>query len=1097
MSLKKLTLILVLLCPLCFNAYAQKISIKADQIRLEQILDDISRQSGSSFYYSQPTVNPDELYSINVEKADLKTVLDKLLAGKPITYDIKDGKVYLVAKGEAAQPKTVKGTVTDVEGEPLIGAAVLIKGTTTGTTTDFEGKFTVGNVTEETVLEISSIGYQSQDVQVGKQGVINVSLVEDSELLDEVVVVGYGTMRRSLVTSAISKVGIDEDNMRTVASPTELLNGRVAGVTTSIGSGNLGSGERMQIRGASSLNAGNEPLYVIDGVPITNGNANLTNFGEDMSTLAMLNLSDIESIEILKDAASAAIYGSRATNGVVLITTRSGSEGKANFRVNISTGLSQFPNIDKVRMVNSTQYVDAYNIGVDNYNKQFGYQLGDSGYKEHIVNPFGNLPDYDWMRAITQLGKFVNADLSVSGGSKKTNYYIGASASTREGIIRTNSMNKINLSFKLNHKFNDWLEVGANNSANYVKNHQVPGHNSGAMIIGRAILQRPFDRPYAPDGSYFTGGTDALTYHNALQILNEEISYIENYRFIGSYYATLKFWEDKITFKNTVNTDVLALYDYTNYFSTHPYGEGVGLITDRNQTSINYSVESVLNYNDSFLDEDLTLNAMLGHSFYAYDYHNVMLQGKGFPSQTLDVVGLAAEVADYSGGAGSYRMESYFGRLSGSYKNRYLLTATLRTDGSSKFAKAYRWGWFPSVSLGWNISNEPFMENAEGVDLKFRISYGKTGNQEGIGNYAYQPKLSAGYNYGNESGFAVSDFGNEQLTWEKADQFDVGLDMGFFDDRLTFIVDAYLKNTNDLLYSMPVHGTTGRTSMLTNIGSMRNMGLEFTVGGSLELGKVHWDSNLNISTNKNVVTSLLGDNEPVSIGSNRILQVGKSIGTFWLFQQDGIYQYDAEVPKSQYDQGVRAGDVKWHDSDGNGVIEDSDRIAMGSSDPKFFGGWNNTFSWKGLSLNVFLTYMYGNQVFMGQGANLTRAGHTRNVIAEYYEKAWTGPGSTNTYPRIVNGYSWNQKNSDMLLQDGSFIRLRALTLAYNLPRKALDKMKMKGFRIYLQGDNLFLLTKYPGWDPEVSANLDPRFFGVDNLSVPQPRTYTFGVNLTF
>jgi hypothetical protein len=283
-------------------------------------------------------------------------------------------------------------------------------------------------------------------------------------------------------------------------------------------------------------------------------------------------------------------------------------------------------------------------------------------------------------------------------------------------------MNKINLSFKLNHKFNDWLEVGANNSANYVKNHQVPGHNSGAMIIGRAIMQRPFDRPYAPDGSYFTGGTDALTFHNAIQLLNEEISYIENYRFIGSYYATLKFWEDKITFKNTFNTDVLALYDYTNYFSTHPYGEGVGLITDRNQTSINYSVESVLNYNDSFFDEDLTLNAMLGHSFYAYDYHNVMLQGKGFPSQTLDVVGLAAEVADYSGGAGSYRMESYFGRLSASYKNRYLLTATLRTDGSSKFAKAYRWGWFPSVSLGWNISNEPFMESAEGVDLKFRIS---------------------------------------------------------------------------------------------------------------------------------------------------------------------------------------------------------------------------------------------------------------------------------------------------------------------------------------------------------------------------------------
>ena len=1036
MSTKKLFLTVLLLCPLCFNAYAEKNTVGTNEL---------------------PTLS----------------------------------------EGAQTPERTIKGQVVDIEGEPIIGAAVLIKGTTKGTTTDFEGNFSLGNVTDGTILEISSIGYQTQNVAVGSQAIINIVLTEDSELIDEVVVVGYGTMRRSLVTSAISKVGVNEENMRTVASPTELLNGRIAGVTTMTGSGNLGSGERMQIRGASSLNAGNEPLYVIDGVPITNGNANLTNFGEDMSTLSMLNLSDIESIEVLKDAASAAIYGSRATNGVVLITTRSGSEGKSNFKVNLSTGLSQFPNIDKVRMVNSEQYVDAYNIGVDNYNKQFGLSMGDSGYKEHIVNPFGNLPDYDWMRAITQLGKFVNADISVAGGSKKTNYYVGASASTREGIIRTNSMDKINLSFKLNHKFNDWLEVGANNAASYVKNNQVPGHNSGAMIIGRAILQRPFDRPYAPDGSYFTGGTDALTYHNALQILNEEISYIQNYRFIGSYYATLKFWQDKITFKNTVNTDVLALYDYTNYFSTHPYGEGVGLITDRNQTSINYSIESVLNYNDAFINGDLTLNAMLGHSYYAYDYHNVTLQGKGFPSQSLDVVGLAAEVADYSGSAGAYRMESYFGRLSTSYKGRYILTATLRTDGSSKFAKDYRWGWFPSVSLGWNVSKEPFMESVEGMDLKFRMSYGKTGNQEGIGNYAYQPKLSAGYNYGNESGFAVSDFGNEQLTWEKADQYDIGLDMGFFHDRLTVIVDAYLKNTSDLLYSMPVHGTTGRTSMLTNIGSMQNKGIELTIGGSLDFGPVHWDSNFNISRNVNKVTSLLGDNEPVSIGSNRILQVGKSIGTFWIFKQDGLYQYDAEVPKPQYDQGVRAGDVKWHDSDGNGVIEDSDRLAMGSSDPKFFGGWNNTFSWKGLSLNVFLTYMYGNQVFMGQGANMTRAGATRNVLAEYVENAWTGPGSTNTYPRIINGYSFNQKNSDMLLQDGSFIRLRALTLAYNLPRKALDKMKMKGFRIYLQGDNLFLLTKYAGWDPEVSANLDPRFFGVDNLSVPQPRTYTFGVNLTF
>lgn len=1081
-----------------FAQVSRTVDVSARNISIEKVLNNLKNSYGISFVTKTEGLDLSARVNANLSNTELTSALKSIFAPQQIEVNYEGNVVKIAAaKAPVSANYTVKGVVLDEQGEPVPGATVIEKSTSNGVITDINGSYVI-TLKSPAVLECVCMGYEPQAAAVTPTtGKLNFSIKPSQEFLDEVVVVGYGTMRRSLVTSAISKVEIDDESMRTVASPTELLNGRIAGVTTYTGSGNLGSGERMQIRGASSLNAGNEPLYVIDGVPITNSNANLTNFGEDMSTLSMLNLNDIESIEVLKDAASAAIYGSRATNGVVLITTRSGSEGKSNFKVNISTGLSQFPNIDKVRMVTSEQYVEAYNIGVDNYNKQNSLQLGDSGYKEHIVNPFGNLEDYDWMRAITQIGKFVTADMSVAGGTKKTNYYIGASASRREGIIRTNSMDKINLSFKLNHQFNDWFEIGANNSANYVKNNQIPGHNSGTMIIGRAILQRPFDRPYAPDGSYFTGGTDALTYHNALQILNEEISYIKNLRFIGSYYATLKFWEDKITFKNSFNTDVLALYDYTNYFSTHPYGEGVGVIYDRYQNSINCSIESVLNYNDEFVGGDLTFNAMLGHSWYTYDYTNIFLNGKGFPSRTLDVVGLAAEVADYSGSRGAYRMESYFGRVSSSYKGRYLLTATLRADGSSKFAKDYRWGWFPSLSLGWNISKEPFMENVEGVDLKFRMSYGKTGNQEGIGNYAYQPKLSAGYNYGTESGFAVSDFGNDQLTWEKADQYDIGLDAGFFDDKLTFIVDAYLKNTSDLLYSMPVHGTTGRTTMLTNIGSMQNKGVEFTVGGSVDLGPVHWSTNLNIATNVNKVTSLLGDDEPVSIGSNRILQVGKSIGTFWLFQQDGIYQYDAEVPKPQYDQGVRAGDVKWHDPNGDGIIEDADRVPMGSSDPKFFGGWNNTFSWKGLSLNVFLTYMYGNQVFMGQGANLTRPGATRNVLAEYVENAWSGPGSTNTYPRIINGASWNQKNSDMLLQDGSFIRLRALTLAYNLPGKVLDRMKMKGFRIYLQGDNLFLLTKYPGWDPEVSANMDPRFFGTDNLSVPQPRTYTMGVNLTF
>lgn len=1094
-------------------ASGQTISLHADNVSRQEAIMQIQKEYGYSFAMNMSEVDLSEKVSVDLENEEIGTVIQELFKGKPVECTVS-GKTIVVSlrssvtassgkrpgvemERQIPENYVLKGIVVDESGQPVPGATVMVPESTNGTVTDLDGSFEIV-LDGDCEIECVCLGYETVIMSVtSNTGNVKIILKQSSEYLDEVVVVGYGTMRRSLVTSAISKVEIDDDMMRSVSSPAELLNGRVAGVTSFTGSGNLGSGERMSIRGASSISAGNEPLYVIDGVPIMNSDANITDFGESMSTLAMLNLNDIESIEILKDAASAAIYGSRATNGVVLITTRSGADGTSDFRVNLTTGLSQFPNIDKVRMATSEQYIAAYNDGVDNYNKQYGLSVGDANYKTHISNPFGTMEDYDWMRAITQLGKFYTADISFSGGNKKTNFYLGASASYKEGIIRTNSMDKINLSAKVNHKFGNWLEIGTTNSANYMKNNQIPGANSGAMIIGRAILQRPYDRPYAPDGSYFVGGTDALTYHNGIQILNEEIAYLQNMRYIGSYYATLKFWQEKITFKNSFNADILSLYDYTNYLSTHPYGLGVGLITDRNQTSINYTIENVLNYNDEFFDKSLTLNAMLGHSFFSRSYHNASIQATDFPSPSLDVVGVGTYYS-HSGSMGEYTMESYFGRISSSYKGRYLLTATLRTDGSSKFAKDYRWGWFPSVSLGWNITNEPFMENIKdrGTDLKFRISYGKTGNQEGIGNYAYQPKLTAGYGYDKQAGFAVSDFGNDDLTWEKADQYDIGMDMGFFHDRLTIIVDAYLKNTTDLLYSMPVHALTGRSTMLTNIGSMRNKGVELTIGGSVNLGPVHWETNFNISRNVNEITALLDDDEPI-IASNRILEKGRSINCFNLFKQEGIYQYDAEVPLPQYEQGVRAGDVKWYDHDGNGVIDDSDRVPMGDADPDFFGGWSNTFSWKGLSLNIFFTYMYGNQVLMGQGTNLTRSAHTRGVVAEYVENAWSGPGSTNTYPRNIVGYSFNQRNSDMILFDGSFIRLRALTLSYNFPSKILNKIKMKGLRVYVQGDNLFLLTRYPGWDPEVSNNLDPRYTGTDNLNVPQPRTYTFGLNLTF
>ena len=1096
----RLLFLTVVLSAVCATALAQRVTLDMQNAKLEKVLGQITQQTGLVFNYTRPTINPDKRVSVSVKQAELESVLRQLFDADGIVYEIKDGKVYLAdRKGGVNPPPALSaarqryaGRIVDAAGNPVVGASVVIRGSTTGVSSDIDGRFAI-EAREGEVLSVSFVGYTPQTITLGAKTMLTLTLREDTSELEEVVVVGYGTQRRSLVTSAISKVQMNESNMRQVASPTQLLSGRVAGVTTSTGSGNLGSGERMVIRGSSSLSAGNEPLYVIDGIPITNTNANLVDFGEDMSSLATLNISDIESIEVLKDAASAAIYGSRANNGVIVITTKSGKEGKSEVHLNFNTGVTRFANVGKIKMADSGLYVRDFNEGVDNYNRQYGYKPGDSGFKKHIQNPFGTLPDTDWMDLILQTGTFYNGDVSFSGGNVKTRYYVGANYNHQTGVIRTNKMEKMNFKVKISHEFTPWLEVGANVSGNYIKNHQIPGANSGTTIIGRSIQQRPFDRPYKPNGDYYVGGTDELVFHNPMQILDEETAYIENMRYLGNFYATFKY-KDKFAFKSSVNTDITQIYDYTYYNENHPYGKGVGRIVDYNRTIKNILVENFATYNDKF--GDFSLSAMLGHSFQKVTTRSAKLDGSGFPSPSFDVVGVASSLDAYSGSLSNYAMESYFGRATFSYKDRYVLTATLRTDGSSKFARDNRWGWFPSVSLGWNISKENFMKDSD-TELKFRVSYGKTGNQEGIGSYAYQALMSGGYNYGNGSGIAVSTFGNRDLTWEKADQFDAGFDITLFKGRVNIMADAYYKKTKDLLYSTPIHSTTGVTSIISNIGSMRNIGAELTINTHFNFGPLSWLSQFNIATNRNKLTELLGDDKPISIGANRALQVGKEVGAFYLFIMDGIYQYDGEVPAEQYAQGIRAGDVKWRDVDDNNLINDNDRQVIGSSNPYFSGGWNNTFRYKGVSLDVFFTYMYGNDVYAAWKINTSKLGHKNGVLAEEARNRWTGPGSTDLHPRSVSGDTNNTRNSDRWLEDGSFLRLRSLTLSYTFPEKISRRLAMKSLRVYFQGDNLWLATRYSGWDPEVSNNLDPRFMGVDNFSVPQPRMFCFGLNVTF
>lgn len=1083
------------------QAAAGRISLNLHNKRLDQALNEIQRKSDYVIFYHNESLDTNKKVNIRSNDILITEALDKILENTENTYTI-DGRQVYVAKKESSREEqqpiervNIHGIVLEAGGEPAIGASVTVKSTTMGAITDINGKFSLNNVPKNAAIVVSFIGFESYEFKAEADKEFKIVLQEDEKMIDEVVVIGYGTERRSLVTSAISKMKVDESNMRQTTSPVQLLDGRIAGVSVGSGSGNLGSGERISIRGNASLNASNSPLYVIDGVPITDHSANILDFGESMSALAGLSLSDIASMEILKDAASAAIYGSRATNGVVVITTKSGQEGKGSINVNYTTGFSKFPYLRKLKVADSKSYIAQYNEGVDNYNKQNGYKIGDSNYRTHIQNPFGDLPDTDWMDLITQTGKSNAVNISFSGGNKNTKFYVGADYSSQTGIIINNKLEKINLKAKASHRMNSWLEVGANASGNYMKNNQVPGPNAGTTIIGRAILQRPFARPYKPNGDYYVGGGDELRFHNPMQILNEEDVYIENLRFLGTFYAQFNY-KDMFTFKSSINADMLYLYDYTYYNENHPYGLGVGRLYDYNRHLRNMLTENVLTYKDKF--GDFSISATAGHSFQKITQRDGRFEVSGFPSPSFNVLGVAAEVRNYSGNNVAYAMESYFGRATTSYKDRYILTGTVRTDGSSKFHPDNRWGWFPSVSMGWNISEEDFMKDS-GVDLKFRVSYGRTGNQEGISRYAYQSYLSGGNNYGGVSGIATkdSDFGNKDVSWEKADQYDIGFDMSLLKGKINAMLDFYQKNTTDLLYEMPMHSTTGRTSILSNVGSMRNRGFEFTLNTHFNIGKVEWLAQFNIATNQNKITKLLGHKDPVSIGGNRALQEGKELGSFYIFVQDGIYQYDGEVPAEQYANGVRAGDVKWRDLDGNGIINDNDRVVTGSSNPDFYGGFNNTFKYKGFQLDLFFTYMYGNDVLAQWQGDLSKVGHTNAVLQKYVDNRWTGPGTTNRYPRSIVSYGHNTKNSTRMLEDGSFIRLRSLTFAYNVPQKFLSKYHIKNLRLFLQGDNLFVLTKYTGWDPETNNNMDPRFFGVATLGVPQPRTFSFGVNLNF
>lgn len=1078
---------------LSWSLWAQDvITFPSAKMPIGEALSVVEAQSGMSLAYNEQLTNPSKVVATPVGKS-LQEALAVLLEGTGTEAVIK-GKMILIVKKKSETPSTkpapviLSGLVVDKAG-PLVGAVVM--NGKSASVTDVDGAFTI-SASRGDVLQVSLLGYKDAVYTVGTatEG-IEIVMVDDTELLAESVVVGYGTMQRRDITSSIATYKPSDEGEREFLSPDAMLQGRVAGVNIAAASGTPGGKSRVSIRGIGSITAGNEPLYVVDGIPMSNTSGDTGAYGgESLSGLSDINPADIESIQVLKDAASAAIYGSRGTNGVIIITTKKGVKGKPRFAFNANYGVSWLRNLDKLKVADADLYLEVQNEAIDNYNMQTGSAIA------RLENPFPGKPQYNWLDVVFRPAHSFQADASVSGGSENTDYYVAAHAKYNQGVGMGSLYQKYGVKSSVNSQVTKWMKLGATINLSYTNANRVPDGSIGTSMLTHGLEHRPWDTPFKGDGSYTIINADLLHY-NLVQAINEQTVYNKTYRVYGSAYVRFDIYKG-LNFKTSFGGDFMSAEDHVYYSKDHMYGNSAGVLTDSRRNFASIVVDNILSYNNTF--GGFSLDAMLGHSFQMDKNSTAKQVGQGFPDKDLDVNSVAAEITDFTTGLSTWSLQSFMVRTTLGYKNRYLLTLSARLDGSSKFASDFkhRYGFFPSASLGWNISEEPFWKWKD-INAKIRASYGATGNQGGIGSYAWMTLVNAGYNYNGVNGYAVMQPGNPNLQWETAHQYDVGVDLSFFSGALTFTADAFLKDTENLLYDMPISATKGYTTLTSNIGSMRNKGLEFAIGGNIAKGDFHWKGDFNISFVKNRLTSLIGDNEVLMTDDYHALKVGQEIGSFYMIKMLGIYQSDEDVPAYQYENyGVRAGDVIYEDLNGDGDITvEDDAQFVGSANPLFTGGLSNTFTWKGLDANIFFTFSYGAKLYEYWTGGL-RLGNGNWPAQESEALArWTGPGTSNTVPRAIYGYTWNSTmfKTTRYLHDASYLRLKSVQVGYTLPQRWTKKIGFEKIRFYVQGDNLWHYSPFRFLDPEVNTSMNATKMGLDCMWIPQPATVTFGINI--
>lgn len=1013
---------------------------------------------------------------------------------------------FIISWVNAQESRTVKGSVKDAQtGETLIGVNILEEGTTNGTTTDFDGNFAI-TVKDNSTLSVSYVGYTSQKVKVTGKDFLEIKLSPDTQVMDEVIVVGYTSMKRQDVMGAVSKV--DSRSLTAAPIPTteQALQGRIAGVQVSSATGAPGSGISVRVRGVGSIFSGNDPLYIVDGIPVADG-------------LSNISPSDIDYISVLKDASAAAVYGSRATNGVILVTTKKGKEGKAKVSYNGQVGIQNAVNL--VDMANTSEYVNIYNEATKADN------LKGSTRDFITEDMLGNLANVNHVDEIFRTAMMHSHELSISGGNDKMNYMVSGSYFKQDGIIQNSGYERGTLRANLNAQAKKWLHLGFNMNGSISSKQTVPssgdgyGNDEGGSVVRYAMFRNPaipvrdekgdyIDKPstYFGDGRYDAFFGDG---YNPVGLAD----YTDRTENVKSFFTRLN---AKIILPANLDLNTNFGVDYRS-FEKKVYNRSWGdnnrinnpnSLNINNDQHLNWTFNTVLNYHKTF-GEDHNLSALVGFEAIRETYSGINLSNQDFTIWDKDLIYIGLGDKDKisaSNGETASTLASFFAQANYDYKNRYYINGTLRRDGSSRFVGDKRWGTFYSVAAGWNIKNEAFMEDVDLFHrLKLRAGYGAIGNQD-VGLYGYSDRYSPNYVYPfgtMVNGYVQTLLGNPDLQWETSKQFNVGLDMEFLKGALGFSVDFYNKKTENMLLQAPLPPSAGNASPpWINSGSVLNRGVDIEAVYHYTFKDGRFDIALNGGYVYNEVFEVDG---PIVGGrvDNGVYatktEVGYPIGSFFMYEMEGIFQDEMEIISSPYQGvGIQPGDVKFKDVDGNGTIDSNDRKHVGSSIPKFTLGLNLSAEWKGFDLSAFFQGAFGHKIYNQILTDSEGFYRGFNVTKRYYVNHWTEENPSNKYPRA----SWSAKSnnarvSTRFLEDGSYMRLKNLQLGYtfNTNSWGIDRL-----RIYLAATNLFTITKYSGFDPEMtvsanSAGEQDRAAGIDWGTYPASRTYTFGVNLTF